>query len=46
MEDAYEIYSPPGAESRFISFAVYDGHGGGEGGSCESHDKRFTENSS
>ena len=28
MEDAHEIHCPPGADSRFVSFAVYDGHGG------------------
>ena len=28
MEDAHEIHCPPGPSARFVSFAVYDGHGG------------------
>ncbi len=28
MEDAHEIYAPDGASQRYVSFAVYDGHGG------------------
>ncbi|GMH49979.1 hypothetical protein TrLO_g5059 [Triparma laevis f. longispina] len=28
MEDAHEIYCPPGAAGRYVAFAVYDGHGG------------------
>ncbi|GMI05936.1 hypothetical protein TrVE_jg419 [Triparma verrucosa] len=30
MEDAHEIYCPPGASGRYVAFAVYDGHGGSD----------------